>query len=155
MNQQRELGRRAVAEDDRGRVQLEWSCADDDDPLDPAVWARDDPHPGPARTGCRRALLARQAETMGTDAFAREYLCRTVWSQSRRVIAADAWAELPYRQVDGAAVVGGRGRQRPARRRGGRRRPDGDGVAVKVLEQRPGVDWVAGLRRRSSAAPSR
>ena len=27
LNQQRELGRRAVAEDDRARVHLEWSCA--------------------------------------------------------------------------------------------------------------------------------
>jgi hypothetical protein len=144
LNVQRELGRRAVAEGSRDRIWFEWSCADDDDPLDPAVWARTVPTLDQPE-GIPSAFLARQAETMGTDAFAREYLCRTVWSQSRQVIAADVWAELPHRQVDdgdgvlavevdnqrtGAAVVAAG--------------LVGGGVGVRVLEQRPGVDWVVG-----------
>jgi hypothetical protein len=144
LSQQRELGRRAVAEDDRGRVHLEWCCGDDDDPLDPAVWKATVPT-FDQENGLSSALLSRQAETMGTDSFAREYLCKTVWSQSRQVIAADVWAELPHRQVDdgdgvlavevdnqrtGAAVVAAG--------------LVGGGVGVRVLEQRPGVDWVVG-----------
>ena len=68
---------------------------DDDDPFDPAVWAATIPTLD-RPDGISSTFLARQAETMGTDAFAREYLCRTVWSQSRQVIAPDVWADLPH-----------------------------------------------------------
>ena len=144
MNEQRELGRRAVAEDDRSRVQLEWSCADDDDPLDPAVWARTIPTLDQP-DGIETAFLELQAETMGTDAFAREYLCRTVWSQSRRLITPDDWAELPHVDLtpgDGVVLAV----EIDAERKGATivaARPMGDVVAVEVIDQKPGVDWVA------------
>ena len=143
LNAQREIGRRAVAEDDRHRVHLEWSCADDADPLDPAVWAQTIPTLD-RPDGLSSAFLARQAETMGTDAFAREYLCRTVWSQNRRVIAPDAWADLPHivlhpsPQAVLAVEVA----------------PDrssavvvaackvGEHVGVELVDQHPGVDWI-------------
>ena len=66
LNEQRELGRRAVAEDDPSRVHLEWSCSDDDDPLDPDVWERTIPTLNRPE-GLTSAFLARQAETVGTD----------------------------------------------------------------------------------------
>ena len=141
LNQQRELGRRAVAEDDRSRVHLEWSCADDDDPLDPQTWARTIPTLDQPE-GLTTAQLSRMAETMGTDAFAREYLCRTTWSQSRQVIAPDVWSELPYGQVDNVSVVAV---EVDADRAGAAvvaAAPVDELVAVKVLEVRPGVDWV-------------
>ena len=144
LNVQRELGRRAVAEGSRERIWFEWSCGDDDDPLDPAVWARTIPTLDRPE-GIPSAFLQRQAETMGTDPFAREYLCRTVWSQSRQVIAADVWADLPWRQVDD--TVGVLAVEVDNQRHGATvvaAAPYGDGIAVSVLEQRPGVDWVSG-----------
>ena len=96
LNIQRELGRRAVAEGDRARVWLEWSCEDDDDPLDPEVWARTIPTLDQPDGIESDVPGHRQAETMGTDDFAREYLCRTVWSKSRQVITPDVWADLPH-----------------------------------------------------------
>lgn len=139
--QQRELGRRAVAEDDRGRVHLEWSCADDDDPLDQAVWAATIPTLD-RPNGLGSAFLARQAETMGTDAFAREYLCKTVWSQSRRVIPVEVWADLPHRQVDGGGVLAVEVDNDRTAAAVVAASPCGDGIGVQVLDQRPGVDWV-------------
>ena len=148
LNIQRELGRRAVAEGDRARVWLEWSCADDDDPLDPAVWARTIPTLDQP-DGISSAFLARQAETMGTDAFAREYLCRTVWSKSRQVITADVWADLPHVDLGrGRGGPGGRGghRTRPARR-WSPPRAMGDGVAVRG----PRAAARCGLGRRTTS----
>jgi hypothetical protein len=143
LNQQRELGRRAVAENDRSRVWLEYSCADDADPLDPAVWAATMPT-FEQPDGISREFLVMQAETMGTDAFAREYLCRTVWSESRQVIAGDVWADLPVVVLQpsskavlavevtpdrSAAVIVGAA-------------DTGELVGVEIVDQRPGVDWV-------------
>jgi hypothetical protein len=140
---QRELGRRAVAEDDRGRVHLEWSCADDADPLDPVVWAQTIPTLD-RPDGLSSAFLARQAETMGTDAFAREYLCRTVWSQNRRVIAPDEWADLPHvvlhpspQAVLGVEVAPDRSSAVVVAACA-----TGEHVGVELVDQRPGVDWV-------------
>ena len=145
LNMQRELGRRAVAEGDRRRVWLEWSCDDDDDPLDPAVWARTIPTLDQP-DGIPLAYLERQAETIGTDDFAREYLCWTVWSHTRRVIAVDAWIELPHVDLlpgDGVVLAV----EIDTERHGGTvvaARQMGQFVAVEVLEQRAGVDWMAG-----------
>ena len=143
LNEQRELGRRAVAEDDASRVHLEWSCSDDDDPLDPAVWERTIPTLNRPE-GLTSAFLARQAETVGTDTFAREYLCRTVWSHSRQVITVDQWMDCPHVDLlpgdgvvlaveippdrDSATVVAAR--------------QMGELVAVEIIDQRHGVDWV-------------
>ena len=143
LNEQRELGRRAVATDDRGRVHLEWSCADDADPLDPATWAATIPTLD-RPDGLSSAFLARQAETMGTDAFAREYLCRTVWSQNRRVIAPDDWADLPHIVL----------RPSPQAVLAVEVAPDrsaavvvaackvGEHTGIEIVDQRPGVDWL-------------
>ena len=141
LNEQRELGRRAAAEDDCSRVHLEWSCADDDDPLDRYVWQRTIPTLD-RDEGLSSELLARQAETIGTDAFAREYLCKTVWSQARRVIPADVWSELPYRQVADAFVVAVEVDNERTQATIVAAGPDGDGIAVKVVEARAGVDWI-------------
>ena len=142
-NQQRELGRRAALEDDTSRVHLEWSCADDDDPLDPTVWARTIPTLDRPE-GLDSVYLARQAETVGTDVFAREYLCKTVWSQTRRVISPDDWEVLPRVDLlpgDGVVLAV----EIDAERHGCTvvaARTMGDLVAVEVLEQRRGVEWV-------------
>ena len=135
------MGRRAVLEGDRSRMWMEWSCGDDDDPLDPLVWAKtlptlDQPD------GISTAFLARQAETMGTDDFAREYLCRTVWSHTRRVISVDQWAELPYGQADGSRIVAVEVDVDRTSAVVVTAWPDGEHVAVKILEAKPGVDWV-------------
>lgn len=143
LNDQRELGRRAAADDDRSRAWLEWSCADDADALDPAVWRTtlptlDQPD------GISSAFLELEAETIGTDTFAREYLCRTVASAERRVIAPEIWAELPMGTLTtgsaqllavdvtpdrSSATVVAAGR--------------GTGVTVvEVAEQREGTEWV-------------
>jgi hypothetical protein len=141
LNQQRELGRRAVADGDRRRMWHEYSCADDDDPLDPAVWAATMPtYEQP--NGIPHEYLAIQAETIGTEAFAREYLCRTTWSTARHVIAPDVWSELPYAQLESTPVVAV---EVDPERVGATVVAAGvvdDVVAVQVLEQRPGLEWV-------------
>jgi hypothetical protein len=143
LNMQRELGRRAVAEGDRSRVWFEYSCADDADPLEPATWAATIPtYEQP--DGISREFLTLQAETMGTDAFAREYLCRTVWSQNRRVIAPDAWADLPHIVLhpDPRAVLAV---EVPTDRSSAvvvAAARDGEHIGVELVDQRPGVDWV-------------
>ena len=94
--------------------------------------------------GLSSAFLARQAETMGTDVFAREYLCRTVWSQNRRVIAPDAWADLPHIVL----------RPSPQAVLAVEVAPDrssaavvaacavGEHIGIELVDQRPGVDWI-------------
>jgi hypothetical protein len=143
LNQQREMGRRAVADDDRGRVHIEYSCPDDADPLDPAVWVATVPTLDRV-DGLSMSQLSRQAETLGTDAFAREYLCKTVYSQTRRVIAVDDWAELPHVQipVDDVGVVAVEvDVDRAASVIVTAAAVDGQ-VGVRIVDQRPGVDWV-------------
>ena len=108
--------------------------------------------PWTSRRGLSSTFLARQAETVGTDAFAREYLCRTVWSQTRRVITADAWSELPHGQVDIADVVVAV--EVDADRTGAAvvaAGPHDDLVAVKVLEAAGRGGLGARLRRRARA----
>ena len=145
LNEQRELGRRAVAEDDRSRVHLEWSCADDDDPLSLETWKNTIPTLDRPE-GLSTAFLERQAETVGTDVFAREYLCKTVWSKSRQVITVDAWCELPHVDLlpgDGVVL----GVEITAERDSGTvvaARQMGDYIAVEVVAQRPGVEWLTG-----------
>ena len=95
--------------------------------------------------GISTAFLAREAETMGTDDFAREYLCRTVWSKSRQVIAVDAWAELPHVDLlpgDGVVLAVEISPERDAATVVAARAM-GVFVAVEVIAQRVGVDWVA------------
>lgn len=144
LNTQREIGRRAVAEHDPSFVLLEWSCWDDDDVLDPKVWAATVPTLD-CPDGLTTAFLARQAETIGTDAFAREYLCRTVLSARRQVIDPQVWERLPHVELARAGpevvlavefdpdrvwatiVVAGL---------------VDDWVGVEVVDERDGVDWV-------------
>src|SRR4029077_17828351 len=116
--------------------------ADDADPLDPKTWAATIPTLD-RPDGLTSAFLARQAETMGTDAFAREYLCRTVWSQNRRVIAPDDWADLPHvvlRTSTHLAVEVTPDRSGAVIVAAGR--VGDDLVGLEVVDQRPGVDWI-------------
>ena len=144
LNDQRELGRRAAAEDDRARAWLEWSCADDADVLDPATWAAtlptlDQPD------GISSAFLELEAETIGTDTFAREYLCRTVAAEAHRVIPPDVWDESPRGALTQGAVsilavdctpdrassaVVAAGLQPPL-------------TVVQLVEQRDGTEWLS------------
>lgn len=142
LNQQREIGRRAVAERDRSRVHLEWSCADDDDVLDPKVWARTIPTLDQP-DGLATTWLARQAETIGTDAFAREYLCRTVISAKRKVLDFETWMKLPYGEARGGEPV--YAVEFNPERTGAvlvAAVDLGDVYAVELIEDRAGVDWV-------------
>jgi hypothetical protein len=143
LNQQRELGRRAALEDEPSRVHLEWSAADDDDPLDPAVWRATIPTLGIVN-GIEEEALVVEAETIGTDAFAREYLCKSVVSTARQVISPDAWNRLPRLDLTAGpgvviAIEATDDRSSTsvvaARLMGGR-------VAVELVEQREGVGWV-------------
>jgi hypothetical protein len=141
LNQQRELGRRAVAEGDRGYVLLEWSCADDADVLDPATWRATIPTLD-VPDGLASAWLARQAEQLGTDAFAREYLCRMVVSERRKVLDLQAWDALPYLEARGdlvfalevspdrtGAVIVACG-------------PWDNAFGIELVEERFGTEWV-------------
>jgi hypothetical protein len=143
LNQQRELGRRAALEDDTSRVHLEWSCADDDDPLDPAVWRATIPTLDRA-DGIETEFLTLEAETMGTDAFAREYLCRTVVSAVRQVISPDVWDRLPRLDLTAGpgVVLAVECTSDHASTSVVAARMMDDRVAVEVLDQRPGTDWV-------------
>lgn len=98
LNIQRELGRRAVAEDDPSRVWIEYSAADDDDPLDEDVWRRTIPTLD-VPNGIPLEFLRVEAETMGTAAFAREYLCRTDLSASHVLIDMGKWEALPMAEL--------------------------------------------------------
>jgi hypothetical protein len=143
LNLQRELGRRAVLEGDRRRMWLEYSCSEDDDPLDPATWARVIPtYEQP--DGISRDMLEMAAETLGTDAFAREYLCRTVMSTVRQVISPDVWDRLPRLDLTAGpgAVIAVECTDDRASTSVVAARLMGDRVAVELLEQRPGTDWV-------------
>ena len=58
------------------------------------------------------------------------------------MIPADVWSELPYRQVAEAFVVAVEVDNERTQATVVAAGPDGDGIAVKVLEARAGVDWV-------------
>ena len=144
LNQAAELGRAAALRDDVSRVWLEWSCGPDDDPLDEAVWWATIPTLGRAG-GPSIEFLRVEAQTLGAEAFAAEYLCRTVAHEPDAVIDPAVWEGLPVVELTpGCELVVAVDAT-----------PEGtsasvvaaglvDGVvAVEVVEHRAGTDWLA------------
>jgi hypothetical protein len=88
-----------------GVALVEFGADDDDDPTDPAVWAR--VHPGLAAELTDVDALASALAVMGPNSFAREYLC--VWvAGASRVIPAAEWAAIRHRDAiprDGSPPV--------------------------------------------------
>lgn len=143
LNQQRELGRRAVATDDHRRCWFEWSAPDDADPYDEDVWAVTLPTLG-IEDGIGLEFLRTEAESMPLDDFAREYLCRYTPRRHAYVIDPETWLQLPESAVaDGPVVVAV---DAPPERSGASvvaANESYDGrTAIELLEQRPGTDWV-------------
>lgn len=145
LNEQRDLGRRAALEDDSGRVWMEWSCADDADPLDPAVWAATVPTLD-RPNGISSEFLRLEAESLGIDQFAREYLCRTVVSKSRQVIDPDVWADLPHIELfqPDRVTLGIDATSDLSRACVVACAQSGEFVGVQVMRNDPDTDWVAG-----------
>ena len=157
LNDARELGRRAVAERDTSRLWFEWSAPDGVDVYDENVWARTIPTLEVA-DGIGLEFLRVEAETMPLDDFKREYLCVHTSRPSDRVIDPVVWAGLPRDELNREsqivlAVDATRDRTAAAVVAAGRLDEDDEHsvVAVEVLEQRPGAEWVAGYVARISA----
>ncbi len=145
LNEQRELGRRAAIERDDSRVWFEWAAPDDADALDEDVWASTIPTLAQA-DGIGLEFLRIEAETMRADDFRREYLCIHTQHAAANVIDTAVWASLPRDRLSpGAPIVLAVDAA-----------PDHTSasvvaagslselvVAVEVVEQRSGADWVA------------
>jgi hypothetical protein len=149
LNEQRELGRRAALEGDIGRVWFEWSAPDDADPFDEDVWRRTIPtleQPD----GIGLEFVRMEAESMRLDDFRREYLCVHTHRPVARVIDPYVWGALPADEIDPAgrvvlAVDAPRDRSSAVVVGAGRLGDEGDAViALEVVEQRQGAEWVAG-----------
>lgn len=137
-----------------GVAVVEYGATEDDDPADPAVWAR--VHPGLASGLTDVGALRSALQVMGPEGFAREYLNvwassgkrlvpLKVWNACRRVKAQPRPGTPPVLAVDVAldgsatAIIACW--------------PDLDGVPVlEVVAYAPGMDWAAArmdeLRRR-------
>ena len=128
-----------------GVALAEFGAADDDDPTDPAVWARS--HPGLAAGLTDTDALASALAVMGPASFAREYLCVWVAGGSRIIPAAD-WAAIRHRDAtprDGSLPVLGVdvAVDRSAAALVACWPAAGGGVPVlEVIEYAPGVSWA-------------
>lgn len=146
---QRELGRRAVLERDASRAWFEWSCPDDADVSDEAVWRATVPTLDQP-DGIGLEYLRREAETLGAERFALEYLCRSAGHGLAGLIDADVWDALPGDELAPdddvvLAVDATRDRSSATVVVAGRLDPGDElaSIAVEVLDQRPGAEWVA------------
>jgi hypothetical protein len=140
-----DLGR-ASLEDPTSRVAyLEWSAADDDDPADPATWARCMPALGVTITAdAVAAELA--ADPVG---FERAYLCRRPVHTEQTVIAAEVWAAAarPDDQLADPVVLAvdvNVDRSAAAIVACSRSATTPGAWVVDVVDTRPGVLWVTG-----------
>lgn len=139
-----ELGRATHADPDPPMAFFEWSAGDDDDPDDPATWARCMPALG---LTVRPDVIRQAYETMLPGEFQRAFLNR--WTHAREQVIPAAWwtacadpaSQLgpgvvfgldvnPERSMAAIAVAG------PATE-GGRRH-------VELVDHRPGTDWLVG-----------
>ena len=142
LRQRRDMGRAAVAAGSTsGTAYFEWSMSPDQDPEDPAVWRA--VHPAIGETLSIGALTRDLAE-LGTDAFAREYLNYAPIVGTTGPLA-DIWPALPVHVPEtlpprrafalevaydrsSAVIVAAW--------------PHNDGVAVAVVDHRPGTGWL-------------
>lgn len=146
---QRELGRRAALERDPTRAWFEWSCPDDADVSDEAVWRKTVPTLDQP-DGIGLEYLRREAETLGAERFALEYLCRSTGRGLAALIDPDVWDALPGDELAPdddvvLAVDATVDRSTAAVVVAGRLDPGDElaPIAVEVLDQRPGAEWVA------------
>jgi hypothetical protein len=144
--EQRELGRRAAIERDDSRVWFEWSAPDDADPTDEDVWRATIPTLG-ATDGIGLEFLRAEAESMRLDDFRREYLCVHTARPVAAVIDPHVWARLPSDELDAGsrvvlAVDAALDRDVSSVVAAGEL--DNGLIAVEVIEQRHGSEWVAG-----------
>lgn len=143
LNEQRELGRRAVLEGGDGtRAWFEWSAPDEADPFDPEVWRATIPTLDQP-DGISSAFIARQAESPDVTGFRREYLCQTVSATADAVVDLDAWETAPEVDLTGAQPVFAIDAS-----------PDGDYACIvaaatagnlcgiEVVEAREGTHWL-------------
>lgn len=140
----RELGRRAVIEGDRSRCWLEWSAPDDCDPYDERVWYATLPTLN-QDDGIGIEYLRAEAETMNTDDWSREYLCITTSRDLSPLIDAEVWATLPNLTipVNSPVVLGVDATWERTSAAIVAATSLGDDVAVEVIAQHGGVDWLA------------
>ena len=169
LNEQRELGRRAALEGDTSGCGSSGRAPDDADPFDEDVWRATIPtleQPD----GIGLEFVRMEAESMRLDDFRREYLCVHTARPVARVIDPVVWAALPGDELDAdagvvLAVDAPQDRSSAAVVAAGRLGDDDDDVviAVEVVEQRPGAEWVAGyvadarrrpITPRSSSTPT-
>lgn len=142
LNEQRELGRRAVATDDPKRCWFEWSAPDDADVYDENVWRSTLPTLD-LTDGISLEFIRTEAESMAVEDFAREYLCRFTPRRHAYVIDPALWENLPDVGLpEGPVILGIDATRERTSAAVVAAASNLDYIAVEVLEQRLGTDWV-------------
>jgi hypothetical protein len=147
LNEQRELGRRAVLGGDRSRVWFEWSAPDDCDPYDEAVWRSTIPTLGRV-DGIDVEFVRSEAESMRVEDFRREYLCVHTARPVAAVIDPVLWAAAPSLRLpsDVAVSLGVEATVDHGAVSVVAAGAVGDEVvAIEVVAAEPGIDWVVGF----------
>jgi hypothetical protein len=143
LNDQRELGRRAVVGDDPRRCWFEWSIPDDADPYDEEIWKQTLPTLDVV-DGISLEFLRTEAEDMPVEDWAREYLCRYTPRRHAYVLDPAAWEQLPESGVsDGPVIVAVDATPERTSATVVASNEGWDGrTAVEILDQRQGTEWV-------------
>lgn len=138
-----QLGREAAASGLRqGLAYFEWSAAEDDDPADPATWARCMPAYG---ITCREAGIANDFRSMDLTEFKRAFL--NVWTSARvePVIPLGVWDSLadPTSQpLDPVAIAFDVSPDRSSAAIAAAGKRADERMHVEIIDHRPGTAWL-------------